>query len=112
MPVSFACPTVRVQHEDLPSGLIINAEDFDPRVHVLMEFPDEEPDGLAEAEAAGANFDVTDYVGPAAAESLSSAGLTTAQAIRAAAEANPEWWRDVRHVGRAIAERLVEAAES
>jgi hypothetical protein len=29
-----AMPTVRIEHPEVPGGLVINAEDFDPSTHV------------------------------------------------------------------------------
>lgn len=29
-----ATPTVRIEHDDLPEGIVIDADDFDPKKHV------------------------------------------------------------------------------
>ena len=39
-------PTVRIQHKDHPSGLIINESDFDPKIHTLFD-PDAKPEKTA-----------------------------------------------------------------
>lgn len=117
MPVSFATPTVLIS--DGAGGQIrINASDYDEAAHELWEpeaaeaQPESaEPVQLGLVELKG--FDLDELpVGPAAKESLRTAGLGTALAIVAAADKDPEWFGSLDRIGPRVAETILGIAKT